>query len=76
MMAQARREGATVYFADESGIRSDYHKGPTWAPKGETPLVEATGRRFSLNMLSAISPSGKMRFMLNEGTTTARGFIL
>jgi len=75
IMAQAKREGATVYFADESGVRSDYHKGTTWAPKGETPLVEATGRRFSLNMLSAISPSAKMRFMLNEGTTTAKVFI-
>jgi len=75
ILKQAKREGATVYFADESGIRSDYHKGTTWAPKGKTPLVEVTGRRFSLNMLSAISPSGKMRFMLNEGTTTAKVFI-
>jgi len=64
-----------VYFADESGIRSDYHRGTTWAPKGETPLVKVTGRRFSLNMISAISPSGKMRFMINEGTTTAKVFI-
>jgi len=75
IMKQAKREGATVYFADESGIRSDYHKGTTWAPKGETPLLKATGRRFSLNMLSAISTSGKMRFMLNEGTTTTPVFI-
>jgi len=75
IMKQAKQEGATVYFADESGIRSDYHTGTTWAKKGETPLVKVTGRRFSLNMLSAISPSGKMRFMLNEGTTTAKVFI-
>ncbi|WP_193393225.1 transposase, partial [Ventosimonas gracilis] len=75
IVLQAKREDAAVYFADESGIRSDYHKGTTWAPKGETPIVEATGRRFSLNMLSAISPSGKMRFMLNDGTTTAPVFI-
>jgi len=75
ILRQAKKEGATVYFADESGIRSDYHRGTTWAPKGETPLVEVTGRRFSLNMISAISPSGKMRFMINEGTTTAKVFI-
>jgi transposase len=24
--AQAKKEGATIYFADESGLRSDYHK--------------------------------------------------
>jgi len=32
--AQAEEEGATIYFADEAGIRSDYHAGTTWAPVG------------------------------------------
>ena len=48
--AEARATGATIYFADESGIRSDYHTGTTWAPRGQTPVVEVTGRRFSLNI--------------------------
>ncbi len=34
---QAKAEGATVYFGDEAGIRSDYHAGTTWAPVGQTP---------------------------------------
>lgn len=68
---QARESGATVFFADESGIRSDYHTGTTWAPTGQTPVVSATGRRFSLNMLSAVSPRGEFRFMLHDGTVTA-----
>jgi len=72
---QAKCEGATVYFADESGIRSDYHTGTTWAPQGQTPVIAATGRRFSLNMLSAISPRGELRFMLHDGTVTASVFI-
>src|SRR5689334_10874312 len=45
--AQAKAEGATIYFADEAGIRpgmhSDYHAGTTWAPVGQTPVVKATG---------------------------------
>ena len=52
---QAREQDAAVFFADEAGIRSDYHTGTTWAPAGQTPVVTATGRRFSLNMLSAMS---------------------
>jgi transposase len=32
--AQARREGAEVYFGDESGVRTDHHAGTTWAPGG------------------------------------------
>jgi len=27
--ARAKAEGATIYFADEAGIRSDYHAGTT-----------------------------------------------
>ncbi len=65
--AQARSSGATVYFADEAGIQSDYHTGTTWAPVGETPVVEVTGLRFSLNMISAVSPLGDFRFMVHDG---------
>ena len=74
-LRQAKQEGARIYFADESGMRSDYHSGTTWAPVGETPVVAATGRRFSLNMISAVSPQGEFRFMLNEGTVTADVFV-
>src|SRR6188472_3985095 len=48
---QSKVEGATIYFADEAGVRSHYHAGTTWAPVGRTPVVRATGARFSLNML-------------------------
>jgi transposase len=70
----ARSVGAPVYFADEAGIRSDYHTGTTGAPVSETPVVVVTGRRFSLNMNSAVSPRGDFRFMVHEGTVTARVF--
>lgn len=71
---EARAVRATIYFADESGIRSDYHTGTTWAPCGQTPVVEVTGRRFSFNMISAVSPRGDFRFMIHEGSVTAEVF--
>jgi transposase len=71
--AEAKRVGATIYFGDESGLRSDYHTGTTWAPQGQTPVVEATGRRFSLNMISAISTQGELRFM-HQGRVSATVF--
>jgi transposase len=72
--AQARSVGARVYFADEAGIGSDYHTGTTWAPVGETPVVTVTGRRFSLNMISAVSPRGDFRFMVHDGSVTSSIF--
>jgi len=71
----AKKEKAQIFFGDEAGIRSDYHRGTTWAPKGKTPVVETTGARFSVNMISAISAKGQMRFMTVEGTVTATTFV-
>jgi transposase len=72
--AAARCKGE-IWFGDEAGIRSDYHSGTTWAPKGETPVVKTTGARFGFNMISAVSPKGMLRFMVVEGTVGADQFI-
>ena len=73
--AAAKAAGGTVYFVDEAGVRSDYHSGTTWAPVAQTPAVRATGARFGLNMISAISAQGALRFSVLTGTLTAAGFI-
>jgi len=71
----AKKEKAQIFFGDEAGVRSDYHRGTTWAPKGQTPVVETTGARFSVNMVSAIAAKGQMRFMTVKGTVTAEKFV-
>jgi hypothetical protein len=63
----ARKEGATIYFGDEASIRSDSHSGTTWAPTGETPVIETPGARFSINLVSAVSAQGLLRFMTFAG---------
>jgi transposase len=71
----AKREKAQIFFADEASVRSDYHSGTTWAPRGQTPIVPSTGARFSLNLVSAVSPRGDMRFMTVNGRMNADKFI-
>ncbi len=63
---EAKRLSAEIWFGDESGLRSDYHAGTTWAPKGQTPVVQSTGARYRLNMLSAVNRRGRMRFMIEK----------
>lgn len=75
LKARAKKEKADIFFADEAGVRSDFHSGTTWAPVGQTPVVAATGARFSVNMVSAVSPRGDFRFMVVEGSVTAGIFI-
>ena len=73
--AKALAAGAQIFFADEAGVRSQSHSGTTWAPRGQTPVVPATGKRFSLNLVSAVSPQGALRFMVVDGRMTALRFI-
>jgi len=71
----AKETGAEIWFEDESGVRSDYHGGTTWAPKGQTPVVRTTGARYRFNMISAVAPKGDLRFMLTNKAVTAPVFI-
>ena len=73
--AQAAAEGATVYFADEAGVRSDYHAGTTWGRVGHTPIVKTTGARHSVNLVSAVTAQGALRFAAYEGSFVAATFI-
>lgn len=72
---EALEAGATVYFCDEAGVRSDYHTGTTWSPVGRTPVVRNTGQRFSINMISAITAKGALRFAVYPSNTNAEVFI-
>lgn len=71
----AKRENAEVFFEDESGVRSDAQVGKTWGRVGKTPVVKATGKRFGLNLVSAISPRGEFRFMMTKGTFGGKEFV-
>jgi transposase len=72
--AEAAKARASIYFADEAGIRSDYH-GTTWAPVGQTPVVATTGARHQVNLISAVTPGGVLRFAAIDGKLDARKFI-
>ncbi len=72
----AQQQGADIYFGDAAHIRSGHHAGRTWGKKGEPPIVEATGARHGVSLLSAISSRGHMRFMIKQqGGVNAAVFI-
>jgi transposase len=75
LQAKARRMGAVIYFVDESVVRSDAHRGTTWGKIGQTPEVQDSGDRFSLKLISAVSPRGDMRFQCFEGRMNGPRFI-
>ena len=73
--ALAKRAGAAIFFGDEAGVRSDYHPGTTGGVRGQTPQVPATGQRFGMNLISAVSARGELRFMVVKGKLNAARYV-
>src|SRR5262245_10064770 len=41
---RAKKQGAELYFWDESGFRADAVQGTTWGARGRTPVVAVPGQ--------------------------------
>lgn len=52
-------------------MRNDAHHERGYAPKGKTPVVTLNAKRTSMNMISAITNQGKVRFRVYDGTMNA-----
>jgi transposase len=72
---KAKQQGATIYWGDEMGLRSDHAVGRTFAPCGQTPVILGTGQRFGCNMISAITNKGKLAFMVYKSKFNSSVFI-
>lgn len=72
---RAEDENAEIFFGDETNIQNtaNYMKG--YAPKGKTPVVRVESQKFKVNMLSAISKRGKLRFMLYKENMNSKKLI-
>lgn len=68
--ARAKKEKGLLLWGDEMGLRSDHAAGRSFSPKGETPTIERSGKRFGCNMISAIDNRGKLAFKVFEGRFT------
>jgi transposase len=73
--AQAAAEGATIYWCDETGVAADEHPGVGYARQGQAATVEVPDSHIRVNMISAISNEGAVRFMTYTQTMTAALFI-
>ena len=63
----AKRLKFRIFWLDEMGMRSDHQVGRTYSPRGSTPEISGTGKRFGCNMISTISNKGELSFMIYKG---------
>lgn len=61
---EVQKHRAILYFQDESNISLTAFLGKTWAPCGQTPKVNVTGKRAGVAATSAISNRGRLLFRL------------
>lgn len=72
---QAQEEDAEIQWADETACVSLPSIIKGYAPKGKTPVLEHTAKRFKINMISSITNRGKLRFMVYEQNMDADLFV-
>lgn len=73
--ARAEAENEEIFFGDETNIQNTCNYMRGYAPKGKTPVVKVESQKFKVNMLSAISKRGKLRFMLYKDNMNAEKLI-
>jgi transposase len=73
--AKAKAENGLIYWEDEMGLRSDHQAGRSFSPKGVTPVVKVSGKRFRCNMISALTNRGQLAFSIFEGNFTTPVFL-
>lgn len=61
---RAKEENAEIFFGDETGLQNQATCLRGYAPIGKTPVVRTEAKHIKVNMLSAISNRGKLRFVL------------
>lgn len=63
---KARREGRLILFVDESGISQRPTRVRTWAPKGESPVVQFHFNWDHVSIIAGMHLSG-VPFRLHDG---------
>jgi transposase len=68
---RAKAEGGEVFWGDETGVQNECNYVRGYAPKGKTPVAKLShNNKYRVNLISAISNQGKLRFTLYEDNMT------
>jgi transposase len=67
-LKKAETESRTVVFIDEAGFYMLPNSVRTYAPRGETPVMEGSASRDHVSAISAITPAGRLLTSMQEET--------
>lgn len=71
ILARAKEEKGTIFWGDETGLRSNDVRGRSFAPRGKTPIIRPCQKRAGVGLISALSNKGELRWMVLDGAIKA-----
>ena len=75
ILREAKRKGGMILFGDEAGFAQWGSLGYTWAPVGEQPVVQTTGKRKAYKAFGVIDFfSGGLIYQGHEGRFTSASY--
>ena len=75
LVRKASEEGADLLWCDETGVAADAYPGFGYARGGQRATLEVPKPHIRINMVSAISNEGSLRFMTSKGNMNGALFI-
>jgi transposase len=72
---RAKDEDCEIHWGDETALINTDVRGRSYAPKGQTPVTCAPGKREKLSMISTVTNQGKARWMVIDGNFDAGKLI-
>jgi hypothetical protein len=73
---QAEEEGAEILWGDETGVAADEYPRLGYARQGQPATMKVPDKHIRVNMISAISTQGTLRFMTYKDTMNGALFIV
>lgn len=67
---EASKEKAEIFWCDETGISNEANGKRGFSPRGQTPILKVEVKPERVNMISALTNQGTLRFMLYVETMT------
>lgn len=74
--ARAKQEDAEIFWGDETGVAADEQPRRGYARQGQPATMEVPDSHIRINMISALSNAGALRFMTYKGAMNAALFLV
>lgn len=72
---RAKREGAEIFWGDETAVQNVAHYARGYALRGHTPVLRIATQKMHLHLISAISRNGTQHFLLYSEANNADRLI-